>query len=59
MTKAGKNPLKLNVNDSIIERTFLEDGDTVTLIGWCEDAQGATVISFGECTGQVIGAHEL
>ena len=33
-----------------IERTFLEDGDTVILRGWCE---GSHRIGFGECVGTV------
>ena len=34
-------------------RTFLEDGDTVTITGRCS-APGATSIGFGACTGTVI-----
>jgi fumarylacetoacetase len=36
-------------------RTFLEDGDTVTLRGYCE-RPGARRIGFGECAGTVLGA---
>ena len=36
-------------------RTFLEDGDTVILSGWCE-APGAARIGFGECRGTVLPA---
>ena len=36
-------------------RTWLEDGDTVTLRGWCEKP-GAARIGFGECTGTVLAA---
>jgi fumarylacetoacetase len=36
-------------------RRFLEDGDTVTLRGWCGD-RDAAVISFGEVTGTVLAA---
>lgn len=35
-------------------RTFLEDGDTVTLKGRCE-AEGAVPIGFGACEGTVVG----
>ena len=38
-------------------RTFLEDGDTVILRGWCE-APGAVRIGFGECRGTVLPAVE-
>ncbi|QBM26196.1 fumarylacetoacetase [Hydrogenophaga pseudoflava] len=36
-------------------RTFLEDGDTVVLRGWCEKP-GAARIGFGECRGEVLPA---
>ena len=36
-------------------RTFLEDGDTVILRGWCEKP-GAARIGFGECRGTVLAA---
>ncbi len=45
----GQRPFTL---DDGSMRTFLADGDTVTLRGWCE-ADGATRIGFGECTGAV------
>jgi len=34
-------------------RTFLEDGDTVTIRGWCQLDHGPR-IGFGECTGTVL-----
>jgi fumarylacetoacetase len=36
-------------------RTFLEDGDTVVLRGWCR-AEGYARIGFGECAGTVLPA---
>ena len=36
-------------------RTFLQDGDTVVLRGWCEKP-GAARVGFGECRGQVLPA---
>lgn len=36
-------------------RSFLEDGDTVVLRGWCEKP-GAARIGFGECRGEVLPA---
>jgi fumarylacetoacetase len=36
-------------------RTFLEDGDTVTLRGWCGE-RDAPAISFGEVTGTILAA---
>ena len=40
------------------QRTFLADGDTVILRGWCE-APGAARIGFGTCQGTVLPAREL
>jgi fumarylacetoacetase len=37
------------------QRSWLEDGDTVTLRGWCEQA-GAARIGFGNCIGTVLPA---
>jgi fumarylacetoacetase len=52
LTQGGKQPLTLPGGET---RTFLEDGDTVVLRGWCE-APGAARIGFGECTGTVLPA---
>lgn len=46
----GTQPLRLPGG---VERSFLEDGDTVVLRGWCE---GEYRIGFGECRGTVEGA---
>jgi len=37
------------------QRTFLEDGDTVTIRGWCQNPHGPR-IGFGECVGTVLPA---
>lgn len=50
LTAGGKQPLTLPNGE---QRTFLEDGDAVTLRGWCECA-GAARIGFGACTGKVM-----
>lgn len=39
------------------QRRFLEDGDTVTLRGWCQ-GDGYRV-GFGECSGKVLPARPL
>jgi fumarylacetoacetase len=39
-------------------RTFIEDGDTVILRGYCE-RKGARRIGFGECRGTVLAARAL
>jgi fumarylacetoacetase len=36
-------------------RAFLQDGDEVTLRGWCE-REGFRRIGFGDCTGEVLPA---
>lgn len=53
LTQGGKNPLQLPGGET---RTWLEDGDTVTLKGWCEKP-GATRIGFGDCAGTVLPAQ--
>jgi fumarylacetoacetase len=51
-TRRGKAPLPLPHDES---RTFLVDGDEVTLRGHCRRA-GAVSIGFGECRGEVTPA---
>ena len=48
----GREPVRLANGET---RTFLEDGDTVILRGWCERT-GHTRIGFGECRGTVLGS---
>lgn len=55
LTQGGKQPLQLPNGET---RTWLEDGDTVVLRGWCEK-QGAARIGFGECAGTVLAARGL
>jgi fumarylacetoacetase len=49
LTQGGRVPLALPGGES---RTFLQDGDTVTLRGYC-DAPGAVRIGFGSLSGTV------
>ena len=53
LTKRGAVPLSLPTGE---QRTFLEDGDEVTLRGYCARA-GAVGIGLGECRGQVRGTE--
>ena len=53
LTTGGKNPLTLPNGE---QRTWLEDGDSVVLRGWCE-RDGAARIGFGECLGTVLPAR--
>jgi fumarylacetoacetase len=52
LTVGGKNPVKLPNGET---RTWLEDGDSVVLRGWCEKP-GAARIGFGQCEGTVLPA---
>jgi fumarylacetoacetase len=51
-TEGGKTPITLSNGET---RTFLEDGDTVILRGWCQN-KGLPRIGFGECTGTILPA---
>jgi len=46
----GQSPVVLSTGES---RSFLHDGDEVTLRGWCE-RDGFRRIGFGACTGEVL-----
>ncbi|HVL79097.1 MAG TPA: fumarylacetoacetase [Sphingomicrobium sp.] len=52
ISRGGKQPVELASGES---RSFLEDGDEVTLRAWCK-AEGAVRIGFGECIGRVVPA---
>eukprot|EP00922_Rhytidocystis_sp_ex-Travisia-forbesii_P048543 GHVS01072296.1.p1 GENE.GHVS01072296.1~~GHVS01072296.1.p1 ORF type:complete len:407 (+),score=63.57 GHVS01072296.1:136-1221(+) len=52
ITKAGKESITVANG---ISRTFLEDGDSVVMRGYCDDNNG-TRIGFGECRGSVLPA---
>ncbi|MCB0475646.1 MAG: fumarylacetoacetate hydrolase family protein, partial [Flavobacteriaceae bacterium] len=49
LTWKGERPLALTDGTS---RTFVEDGDTVTLRGYCE--KDHVRIGFGECSGKIL-----
>ncbi|WP_120296176.1 fumarylacetoacetase [Paraburkholderia sp. BL23I1N1] len=53
LTVGGKQPVHVSPDEA---RTFLEDGDTVIIRGWCEK-QGNARIGFGECRGTVLPAR--
>jgi fumarylacetoacetase len=52
LSAGGQRPLALPGGET---RTFLEDGDTVTLRAWC-DAPGAVRIGLGAVSGTVLAA---
>ena len=55
LTMGGKNPIALPNGES---RSFLEDGDTLLLRGWCE-REGKVRIGLGECVGTVAPAAAI
>jgi fumarylacetoacetase len=53
LTLGGKKPIRLPNGE---ERSFLADGDTLELRGYCQ-REGARRIGFGECSGTVVSAR--
>ena len=54
ISRGGKQPFALPGGET---RSFLEDGDELTLSAWCE-APGAVRIGFGSCAGRILPAPE-
>lgn len=54
LSQGGKQPITLDNGET---RTFIEDGDTLIIRGWCA-ADGAARIGFGEVTSTVLPARE-
>ena len=52
LTNGGKQPITLPNGE---QRSFLEDGDTLVMRGWCE-RPGAVRIGLGEVSGTVLAA---
>ena len=53
ISSGGKEPLTLPNGET---RSFLEDGDELTLLARCS-ADGAVTIGFGRCVGRVLPAN--
>jgi fumarylacetoacetase len=53
LTQGGQRPIALSNGET---RTFLDDGDAITLRGWCAKP-GFARIGFGACVGQVLPAR--
>ncbi|KIW13899.1 fumarylacetoacetase [Exophiala spinifera] len=49
-SNGGKNSYDLSAT---IRRTFLEDGDSVVIRGWCGD-DDSNIVGFGECSGTIL-----
>lgn len=54
LTWNGKTPLKLEAGE---ERAFIEDGDELTLRGWCQG--NGYRIGFGTCVGTILPALDV
>ena len=52
ISRGGKQPIDLPSGET---RSFLEDGDEITMRAWCE-GDGGPRIGFGECIGRVVTA---
>lgn len=53
--KGGKESIHLSAGG---KRTFLEDGDTITLRGVCGTEEDG-LVGFGECVGQILAAVKV
>jgi fumarylacetoacetase len=54
LTWNGQSPLELDDGET---RGFIEDGDELTLTGWCQG--GGYRIGFGSCVGAILPALEV
>ncbi len=54
LTRNGRSPMTF---DGGVARTFLEDGDSVTLTAWAEGESYR--VGFGECAGRILPAHPV
>lgn len=52
---SGKEPFQLNDGST---RSFLEDGDKITITGSQKAKNGDFIIGFGECNGVILPAHD-
>jgi len=53
LSNAGSEPITLPNGET---RTFLEDGDCITMKGWCKK-DGAARIGFGEVSATLLAAN--
>jgi fumarylacetoacetase len=53
-TKNGKISISLNEGET---RSFLEDGDAVTIRGWAGQAEKG-LVGFGDCFGSILPAFD-
>ncbi|MFM2066267.1 MAG: hypothetical protein RLZZ584_1176, partial [Pseudomonadota bacterium] len=50
LSGGGKEPITLPGGE---KRAFLQDGDTLEIVGWCE-GPGARRIGLGSCSGSIL-----
>lgn len=55
----GQRPFVVKAPDAEVERTFLQDGDTVKITAHAKSKVGQYSIGFGECTGTILPAIPL
>lgn len=48
-SKGGKEMIEMGGGE---HRAFVDDGDTITIVGWA--GEGDDLVSFGECVGTII-----
>jgi fumarylacetoacetase len=53
ISQGGQQPISLPNGEA---RSFLEDGDEVTLKAWCEGEGDGVRIGFGDCVGRVVAS---
>lgn len=54
ITDNGRLPMDINGE----QRTFLEDGDTITFSGVCGDDE-ESLVGFGQCSGTIFPATQF
>ena len=55
MSQNGKLEIPLNGGET---RTYLQDGDTITIRGWCGNTEDG-IVGFGDCTGTILPAFPI
>lgn len=59
-SQLGRQPFTLTSKDGVeVQRTFLQDGDTVRMSGKATAKNGEYCIGFGECEGTILPAIPL
>ena len=59
MSHMGRQPFSLANGGAEVNRTFLNDGDTVKMSGQAASKSGEYTVGFGECIGTILPAIPL